>query len=114
MAAFKTISALEDSELNNANTEDYLYYVKKINKKEAIIDKSESTPAEKAAAKKLHKLELKRTQKQNGENAAENDFCKSRRCIARSFPTKSIAWLFGFSRTGSNAEMKIIAFSNKT
>jgi hypothetical protein len=40
MAAFKTISALEDSELNNANTEDYLYYVKKINKKEAIIDKS--------------------------------------------------------------------------
>ena len=40
MAHYKSIQALEESEERGGDTEDYLYYVKKVNKKQAVIDSS--------------------------------------------------------------------------
>ena len=40
MAHYKSIQALEESEERGGDTEDYLYYVKKVNKKQEVIDSS--------------------------------------------------------------------------
>ena len=40
MAHYKSILALEESEERGGDTEDYLYYVKKVNKKQEVIDSS--------------------------------------------------------------------------